>query len=86
MAAWATLDSPSSHLVDRQLFGGVLDKVRALAPSRIFSSHLPAANGASLEQFLGVLQSVPDVAPAVPPSQEEFGHLVAAITAAGPPA
>ena len=85
MLAWAALDSPWSHLVDRQLFGQVLDTVRAIQPSRIFSNHLPAANGASLDGFLDIVRSVPDAEPFVPPNQEEFGHLVAAIMAAQTP-
>ena len=86
MAMWAMFDSPWCHLVDRDLFAGVLGKVRALAPTRIYSSHLPAASGTSLEQFLAVVQSVPDATPAVPPSQEEFGQMLMAMSAAGPPA
>ena len=80
MQAWATSDSPWAHLLDRQLFGQVLDGVRRLAPARIFSSHLPAANGTSLERFLQVLASVPDAEPAVAPNDEEFAQMVAAIT------
>ena len=88
MAGWATSDSPWSHLVDRERYRGVLDGVRRLEPSHIFSSHLPAASGMSLERFLGILKAVPDAEPFVGPSFEEFGHLVAAITgvpADGPP-
>ncbi|HEV3401435.1 MAG TPA: MBL fold metallo-hydrolase [Acidimicrobiales bacterium] len=84
MLAWALFDSPWSHLTDRGLYGKVLDGVRDLQPSRIFSSHLPAANGTSLETFLGVLESVPDAEPAVPPSNEEFGHMLAAMLAPAP--
>ena len=81
MLAWATMDSPWAHLVDRRQFGQVLDRVRRLQPTRIFSSHLPAANGTSLDNFLHVLESVPDAEPAVAPSHEEFGHMLAAMTA-----
>nr|MDQ3610972.1 hypothetical protein [Actinomycetota bacterium] len=49
-------------------------------PSHILSSHLPAANGTSLERFLEVLESVPDAEPAVAPNDEEFAQMVAAIT------
>lgn len=84
MLAWATADSPWAHLVDRQRFGQVLDGVRRLEPTRILSSHLPAATGTSLERFLQVLESVPDAEPAVAPNQEEFGYMLAAMMA--PPA
>ncbi|HEX2064089.1 MAG TPA: MBL fold metallo-hydrolase [Acidimicrobiales bacterium] len=84
MRAWATSDSPWAHLLDRQLFGRVLDGVRRFQPSCILSSHLPAANGTSLEHFLEVLESVPDAEPAVAPSHEEFTHLLAAMMAMQP--
>ncbi len=80
MQAWATADSPWAHLLDRGRFGQVLEGVRRLQPSHILSSHLPAANGTSLERFLEVLESVPDAEPAVAPNDEEFAQMVAAIT------
>ena len=84
MRAWATSDSPWAHLLDRQRYGLVLEGVRRLQPTRIFSSHLPAANGTSLEGFLQVLESVPDAEPAVAPNHEEFTQLLAAIMATQP--
>ncbi len=84
MVAWANFDSPWTHLTDRQQFGRVLDGVRRLQPTRILSSHLPAASGTSLERFLEVLESVPDAVPAVPPNQEEFTQMLAAMTAPEP--
>jgi hypothetical protein len=80
MQAWATADSPWVHLLDRHRFGQVLEGVRRLQPSRILSSHLPAADGTSLESFLKVLGSVPDAEPAVAPNEEEFTYMVAALT------
>ncbi len=82
MQAWAAADSPWAHLLDRERYGRVLDGVRRLQPSTIFSSHLPAANGTSLERFLQVLESVPDAEPAAAPNHEEFAQMVAAITEA----
>lgn len=84
MQAWATADSPWAHLLDREKFGQVLEGVRRLQPSRILSSHLPAANGTSLEHFLQVLASVPDAEPAVAPNDEEFKLMVAALTETQP--
>lgn len=85
MLGWATSDSPWVHLVDRDRFNEVLQRVRGLQPTNIFSSHLPAASGSSLDHFLSVLQTVPDAEPFVPPNHEQFGHLVAALTAAAQP-
>lgn len=84
MQAWATVDSPWAHLIDRERFGQVLDGVRRLQPSNILSSHLPAASGTSLERFLKVLESVPDAEPAVAPNDEEFIQMVAAMTETQP--
>ena len=84
MAAWAASDSPWAHIVDRPRFSQVLDGVRKLQPARILSSHLPAASGTSLERFIDVLETVPDAAPAVPPSYEEFGHMLQAMFAGAP--
>lgn len=84
MLGWATSDSPWVHVVDRQRFGQVLDGVRRLQPSRIFSSHLPAAAGTSIERFLQVLESVPDAEPFTPPGHEEFAHMLAAMAAVEP--
>ena len=44
--------------------------IAALEPTRIFPSHLPAASGTSLEEFLKVLQTVPDAEPFMPPDSE----------------
>lgn len=81
MQAWATADSPWAHLLDRQRFGVVLDALRQLQPSRIFSSHLPAASGTSLERFLEVLAGVPDAEPAVAPDHAQFQEMLAAMIA-----
>lgn len=79
MLAWAASDSPWAHLVDRERFGEVLDRVRRLQPTRIFSSHLPVASGTSMEQFLKVLEGVPDSEPFVPPNAEQFAQMIAAL-------
>lgn len=84
MRGWATADSPWAHLLDRQRFHQVLDGVRRLQPTNIFSSHLPAAGGTSLERFLQVLESVPDAEPAVAPNHAEFAQMLAAMTATEP--
>jgi hypothetical protein len=81
MVGWATSDSPWAHVLDRAMFGDVLDRIRQIQPSRIFSSHLPAADGTQFEDFLKVLETVPDAEPFVPPNAEEFGHLIEAMTA-----
>ena len=86
MRAWAASDSPWAHIVDRRRFSDVLDGVRRLQPTAIYSSHLPAARGTSIERFLSVLESVPDAEPAVAPSHEEFAQMLAALAPAPAPA
>jgi hypothetical protein len=76
MLGWATSDSPWVHVSDRHVFGQVLDRVRQLQPTRIFSSHLPAADGTSLEEFIKVLEAVPDAEPFMPPDAEQFTMLI----------
>jgi glyoxylase-like metal-dependent hydrolase (beta-lactamase superfamily II) len=81
MLGWATSDSPWVHIADREVFSDVLDRVRRIQPSRIFSSHLPAANGTSLEDFLKVLETVPDAEPFMPPDAEQFVMMIEAMGA-----
>ncbi|MDQ3897010.1 MAG: MBL fold metallo-hydrolase [Actinomycetota bacterium] len=84
MVAWATFDSPWTQFVDRRRYDAVLDGVRRLEPTRILSSHLPAADGQFLEQFLGVLAGLPDAAPFVAPDREGFEAMARAIMAGAP--
>ena len=86
MVAWSSFDSPWTELVDREKFSQALDKVRRLEPSHIMSSHLPAASGTSIDQFLGVLETLPDAEPFVGPDHEGFRQMVALMTATGQPA
>ncbi|MGY1663092.1 MBL fold metallo-hydrolase [Geodermatophilus sp. SYSU D00705] len=80
MLGWATMDSPWVHLTEPAEFGQVLDRVRRLQPARIFSSHLPTANGTALEDFLRVLQQVPTAERFVPPDAAEFTQMITALT------
>jgi hypothetical protein len=79
MLGWATSDSPWVHITDPAEFGQILDRVRQIQPRRIFSSHLPAASGTALEEFLGVLQQVPTAEPFVPPDSEQFAEMIKAL-------
>jgi glyoxylase-like metal-dependent hydrolase (beta-lactamase superfamily II) len=79
MLGWATSDSPWAHAVDRSRFNQILDLVRRLQPTRIYSSHLPAASGTSLDEFLGVLEKVPDAEPFMPPDSQQFAEMIAAM-------
>ncbi|HET7487581.1 MAG TPA: MBL fold metallo-hydrolase [Acidimicrobiales bacterium] len=86
MRAWATADSPWAHSLDRALYAQALDGVRELKPTTIFSSHLPAAAGSSLDSLLDVLATVPDADRFPAPTAEQFAAMVAAMVAPPAPA
>ncbi len=77
---WATVDSSWLHTVDRALFAAELDRVRALEPTMVLSSHLPAAPGSSLERLLGALAEVPDAPAFVGPDQAALEQMLAGLT------
>ena len=81
---WATIDSPWLHEVDRGRLLHALDAVARLEPSLILSSHLPAAPGSMVDQFVASLAAVPDAGPFVGPDQEALERMLAEMTA-GPP-
>jgi flavorubredoxin len=77
---WATVDSSWLHQVDRAAFASELDRIRALEPTMVLSSHLPAARGSSLGRLLGALAAVPDAPPFVGPDQAALEQMLAGIT------
>jgi flavorubredoxin len=77
---WATVDSSWLHKVDRAVFASELDRIRALEPTMILSSHLPAARGSSMERLLDALAAVPDAPPFVGPDQVELEKMLAGMT------
>ena len=77
---WATVDSSWLHTVDRALFAAELDRIRALEPTMILSSHLPAAPGTSTERLLGALAEVPDAPAFVGPDQAALEQVLAGLT------
>lgn len=80
---WATIDSPWMHEVDGGKLAHEIDAVAKLEPSLILSSHLPAAPGGMIDQFLASLAAVPDAAPFVGPDQVALEQVLAQM-AAGP--
>jgi hypothetical protein len=81
---WVMADSPWLCRVDRGLFGRDLDAVRALAPSSVLSSHLPAASGSSLERMLANLEAATGGEPFVGPDQAALEQMLASMGAAPP--
>jgi flavorubredoxin len=77
---WATLDSPWLHSVDGPTFAGQLDGVRALAPTMVLSSHLPAVPGVLVDRLLATLASVPGSPGFVGPDQAALEQMLAGMT------
>lgn len=77
---WGTVDSSWLHKVDRSVFASELDHVRALEPTMVLSSHLPAAPGSSVERLLGALAAVPDAPAFVGPDQAALEQMLAGVT------
>lgn len=74
---WATIDSPWVHRVDRNAFGHSLDRLRAIEPTMVCSSHLPPAPGAMLDLFLGSLAMAPAADPFVGPDHAALEAMLA---------
>ena len=62
------------------VFASELDHVRALEPTMVLSSHLPAAQGSSVERLLGALAAVPDAPAFVGPDQAALEQMLAGVT------
>lgn len=77
---WATVDSSWLHRVDRAGFASELERTRALEPTMVLSSHLPAAQGSSLDRLLGALAEVPDAPAFVGPDQAALEQMLAEAT------
>ncbi len=75
MLVWARLDSPWIHLVRREEFQKKIDVIRRLAPKMIFSAHLPPAIGKT-EQFMKLLETLPDSEPVVAPNQAALEQML----------
>jgi hypothetical protein len=74
---WATIDSSWVHDVDRDVFRANLDRVRAVAPDLVLSSHLPPAPGAMLDTLVDALSLAPDADRFVGPDQVMLDAMLA---------
>jgi flavorubredoxin len=79
---WATVDSSWLHKVDRAVFASDLDRIRALEPTMVLSSHLPPARGSSTERLLGALAAVPAAPAFVGPDQAALEQMLAGMAGA----
>jgi hypothetical protein len=79
---WTTVDSAWVHNVDPAAFAQDLDRVRALAPTSIFSAHLPPAPGGMTEQLLSALAAAPTAERFVQPDQAALELMLAQMAGA----
>jgi hypothetical protein len=80
---WATVDSPWVSSVDRRIFERSLEPLLAMAPSAVFSTHLPPAIG-HLERFLDTLRLAPAADPFTGPDQRALEQMLAGFEPAAP--
>lgn len=76
MISWASADSPWLHMVEPNVFGEALDKIRKIDPKLILSAHMPPAQGKT-EHFLKWLAKVPTSTPFVTPNQTALEQMLA---------
>lgn len=73
---WAAIDSPWVHTTDATKYAATVDRIRALDPSAILSTHLPPAVGLNDAMF-GVLGEAPSGPEFVGPDQQALEALLA---------
>ena len=71
LIAWATVDFPWLHQVEKNQFLNTLNQVRELAPKMILSNHLPPAYNMT-DKLLQYLSEVPSTRPFTGPDQQAF--------------
>ena len=76
---WHSIDQPWLHIVDQDKFADVLNRVRELEPETILSSHLPPASDMN-DEFLKLMQALPDSEPFVGPNQADLEAMLAQMT------
>ena len=81
---WSTIDAPWLHKVDTASFARELDAIRAIEPTMVLSSHLPAASGNMMDRLLASLAAVPGAQPFVGPDQAALEQMLSQMTAGAP--
>lgn len=76
MSSWASADSPWLHMIEPDVWGRALDRIRQMAPKLILSAHLPPARDRT-EQLLEWLMRVPASPPFVAPNQAVLEQILA---------
>jgi flavorubredoxin len=79
---WATVDSPWLHKADTAMLAKELDAIRAMQPSMVLSSHLPAASGDMTDRLLASIAAAPGAQPFVGPDQAALEQMLKEMTGA----
>lgn len=79
LLAWAKVDFPWLHMVDRTLFAKTLNRVHEMSPKIILSNHLPAAHDMT-DELLEHLAAVPAAEPFVGPDQQALEAMLRDLT------
>lgn len=82
---WAGVDSPWVATVDPVRFAATYDELRAFAPRRVLSTHLPPAAGQH-ERLLHLLAEAPNITPIVGPDQAQLEAMLAGMVPEQPTA
>lgn len=80
---WAAVDSPWVHQVDRSAYARSLAAIEAMAPSAVFSTHLPPALH-DVAGLLATLRLAPEAGPFVGPDQRALEEMLAGFAPAVP--
>ena len=79
---WASIDSPWVHTVDQAKFKATIDPVRALRPSALLSTHLPAALS-GIDALFDVVAASPSSPGFIGPDQAALEELLASFEPVG---
>lgn len=80
---WAAVDSPWVHTTEANKYLPTIQRLQAMDPAAILSSHLPPAVGHTAE-FVDMLVAAPDADPFVGPDQRALEEMLASFEPATP--
>jgi flavorubredoxin len=81
MHVWSSIDAPWLALADRARLGAALERVRALQPEIVLSSHLQPARGMT-DRLIASLADTAGLAPFVGPDQAALEQMMGALAEA----
>jgi hypothetical protein len=73
---WTTVDSPWVHKADASALAKEFDAIRGMKPTKVLSSHLPAADGDMIDQLIASVVAAPGAQPFVGPDQAALQQMM----------